>query len=120
MKRIKQRVTRRVRRKKGIRSGIFGMPNRPRLSVFRSSKHIYAQVIDDLTGKTLAAASTMEKESRGNSGGNTEAAGHVGQRLAERAVAAGIGPVVFDRNGFKYHGRVKSLADGAREGGLKF
>jgi large subunit ribosomal protein L18 len=96
------------------------MPDRPRLTVFRSSKHMYAQVIDDLSGRTLAAASTMEKDAKGNYGGNVTAAGQVGKRLAERAVAAGVGTVVFDRNGFKYHGRVKGLADGAREGGLKF
>lgn len=96
------------------------MPGRPRLTVFRSSKHMYAQVIDDLSGRTLAAASTMEKDAKGGYGGNVAAAGEVGKRLAERAVAAGIGAVVFDRNGFKYHGRVKGLADGAREGGLKF
>jgi large subunit ribosomal protein L18 len=96
------------------------MPGRPRLTVFRSAKHMYAQVIDDLSGRTLAAASTMEKDAKGNYGGNVAAAGQVGKRLAERAVAAGVGTVVFDRNGFKYHGRVKGLADGAREGGLKF
>jgi large subunit ribosomal protein L18 len=96
------------------------MPNRPRLTVFRSSKHIYAQVIDDLSGKTLASASTTEKASAESSGGNTAAATEVGKRLAERAVAAGVASVVFDRNGFKYHGRVKGLADGARENGLKF
>ena len=96
------------------------MPGRPRLTVFRSAKHMYAQVIDDLSGRTLAAASTMEKDAKGNYGGNVTAAGQVGKRLAERAVAAGVGTVVFDRNGFKYHGRVKGLADGAREGGLKF
>ncbi len=109
MKRIKLRVTGRVRRKKGIRSGIFGMPSRPRLSVFRSSKHIYAQIIDDLSGQTLASASTMEKDTRSSGGGNAEAAGHVGKRLAERAVAAGVGPVhavgsvviqAFDANRF--------------------
>ncbi|MDP6602055.1 MAG: 50S ribosomal protein L18, partial [Phycisphaerales bacterium] len=118
MKRNEQRIIRRTRRKKGIRSGLFGMPGRPRLTVFRSAKHMYAQVIDDLSGRTLAAASTMEKDAKGNYGGNVAAAGQVGKRLAERAVAAGVGTVVFDRNGFKYHGRVKGLADGAREGGL--
>ncbi|HJN80244.1 MAG: 50S ribosomal protein L18 [Phycisphaerales bacterium] len=120
MKRNEQRIIRRTRRRKGIRSSIFGMPDRPRLTVFRSSKHVYAQVIDDLSGRTLAAASTMEKDAKSSYGGNVAAAGEVGKRLAERAVAAGVGSVVFDRNGFKYHGRVKSLADGAREGGLKF
>ena len=120
MKRNEKRIERRTRRKRGIRSRIFGMPDRPRLTVFRSSKHIYAQVIDDLSGKTLASASTTEKASGAPSGGNTAAATEVGKRLAERAVAAGVANVVFDRNGFKYHGRVKGLADGAREGGLKF
>jgi large subunit ribosomal protein L18 len=97
-----------------------GSPTRPRLTVFRSAKHIYAQVIDDLSGKTLASASSIEKAAGGGYGGNISAATEVGRRIAERAVAAGIGPVVFDRNGFQFHGRVKSLADGAREGGLKF
>jgi len=96
-----------------------GSPDRPRLTVFRSAKHIYAQVIDDLSGKTLAAASTTEKVTSG-SGGNIAAAAEVGKRIGERAAAAGVSAVVFDRNGFKYHGRVKGLADGAREGGLKF
>ncbi|MDP7070255.1 MAG: 50S ribosomal protein L18 [Phycisphaerales bacterium] len=120
MKRNEQRIGRRTRRKRGIRRRIFGMPDRPRLTVFRSSKHIYAQVIDDLSGKTLASASTNEKASSGTSGGNTAAATEVGKRLAERATAQGVANVVFDRNGFKYHGRVKGLADGARENGLKF
>ncbi len=119
MKRNVQRITRRVRRKKGLRSRLMGSPDRPRLTVFRSAKHIYAQVIDDLSGKTLAAASTTEKETRG-SGGNVAAATEVGKRIGARAAAAGVTAVVFDRNGFKYHGRVKGLADGAREGGLKF
>ncbi|MDP7030152.1 MAG: 50S ribosomal protein L18 [Phycisphaerales bacterium] len=119
MKRNVQRIKRRVRRKKGLRSRLMGSPDRPRLTVFRSAKHIYAQVIDDLSGKTLAAASTTEKATSG-SGGNIAAAAEVGKRIGERAAAAGVSTVVFDRNGFKYHGRVKGLADGAREGGLKF
>jgi len=119
MKRIKHRSERRTRRKKGIRAGLFGMPGRPRLTVFRSAKHMYAQVIDDLKGETLVSASTMEKDASGTGGDKSDAA-DVGKRLAERAKAAGVEQVVFDRNGFKYHGRVKSLADGAREGGLKF
>ncbi len=119
MKRITHRGTRRTRRRKGIRARIFGLPDRPRLSVFRSSKQMYAQIIDDLSGRTLVSASTQEKDS-GDQGGNCSAAGEVGKRLAARATEAGVSNVVFDRNGFKYHGRVKSLAEGAREGGLKF
>jgi large subunit ribosomal protein L18 len=93
---------------------------RPRLSVHRSSQHIYAQVIDDAKGITLAAASTLEKDVRGTTGATTDAAAAVGKRLAERAKAAGVSAVVFDRGGFIFHGRVKALADGAREGGLEF
>ncbi len=95
---------------------------RPRLSVFRSSKHIYAQVIDDVNGHTLAAASTMEKAMRetGKTGADKEAATAVGKLLAERAVAAGVSAVVFDRGPYLYHGRVAALADGAREAGLSF
>ena len=95
---------------------------RVRLSVFRSSQHIYAQVIDDRKGLTLAAASTLESDLRGKlkSGGDIAAAGEVGKLLAERAKAAGITDVVFDRGGYRFHGRVKALADAAREGGLSF
>ena len=93
---------------------------RVRLSVFRSSQHIYAQIIDDLAGKTLAAASSLEKDARGETGANVAAAKAVGARLAERAKAAGISQVAFDRSGYKYHGRVQALAEGAREGGLDF
>jgi large subunit ribosomal protein L18 len=93
---------------------------RPRLSVHRSGKHIYAQVIDDAAGKTLAAASTLEKDVRGKSGANVDAASEVGKRLAEAAKAAGVTQVVFDRGGFLFHGRVKALAEAAREGGLEF
>jgi large subunit ribosomal protein L18 len=95
---------------------------RARLTVFRSSKHIYAQVIDDKAGRTLAAASSLEKAMRERlkTGADTAAAGEVGKLVAERAVAAGITDVVFDRGRFLYHGRVKALADGAREGGLRF
>lgn len=95
---------------------------KPRLSVYRSGKHIYVQVIDDLAGRTLAAASTLEKDVRtqGKSGANIDAAEVVGKLIAERAVAAGVSQVVFDRGGYRYHGRVKALADAAREGGLKF
>ena len=95
---------------------------RPRLSVFRSSKHIYAQVIDDLKGETLASASSLEKSMResGNTGANIDAAKAVGKLLAERAVKNGVTEVVFDRGGYLYHGRVKALADAARESGLSF
>lgn len=93
---------------------------RPRLSVHRSGKHIYAQVIDDAEGKTIVAASTLEKDVRGTSGANIEAASSVGKRVAEAAKRAGVTQVVFDRGGFLYHGRVKALADAAREAGLEF
>jgi large subunit ribosomal protein L18 len=95
---------------------------RPRLSVFRSSKHIYAQVIDDATGRTLAQASSIEKDLKGTlkTGADAAAAAAVGKLLAERAKAAGVSDVVFDRGGYIYHGRVKALADAAREGGLSF
>ncbi len=93
---------------------------RPRLSVHRSGKHIYAQVIDDVAGTTVASASTLEKDVRGTSGANIDAATSVGKRVAEAAKAAGVTQVVFDRGGFLYHGRVKALADAAREAGLEF
>ena len=93
---------------------------RPRLSVHRSGKHIYAQVIDDAAGMTVASASTLEKDVRGTSGANIDAATSVGKRVAEAAKAAGVTQVVFDRGGFLYHGRVKALADAAREAGLEF
>ena len=109
----------RQRRHKRVRGKISGTTSCPRLSVFRSLSNIYAQVIDDSTGKTLVSASTVEKDFAGN-GGNKGAARKVGQTVAERAVKAGITEVVFDRGGNIYHGRVKELAEGAREGGLKF
>jgi large subunit ribosomal protein L18 len=93
---------------------------RPRLSIHRTSQHIYAQVIDDSKGLTLASASTLEPAARGTTGATATAAADVGKRLAERAKAAGVSAVVFDRGGFLFHGRVKALADGAREGGLEF
>ena len=92
---------------------------RPRLSIFRSGKHIYAQVIDDTTAATLASASTNEKEAK-SKGYNVEAAGNVGKKIAERAKAAGVTQVMFDRGGYIYHGRIKALAEAAREGGLEF
>ena len=109
----------RLKRHKRVRAHISGTPARPRLDVFRSAKNIYAQVIDDVNGVTLAAASSNEKDF-GRYGGNIEAAKKVGQMVAERALAKGIEEVVFDRGGYVYHGRVQALADAAREGGLKF
>ncbi len=105
-----------------IRTKLCGRPQTPRLDVFRSLKHIYAQIIDDTHGQTLVSASSLDKEVRKTlkSGGNNAAAKVVGRLLAERAKAAGISRVVFDRGGYAYHGRVKSLADAAREGGLQF
>ncbi|MEW5424473.1 50S ribosomal protein L18 [Amorphus sp. 3PC139-8] len=111
------------RRRMRVRRSIRAVANgRPRLSVFRSSKNIYVQVIDDKAGRTLAAASTMEKDLRASlkTGADTAAAVEVGKLIAERAKAAGISKVVFDRGGYIYHGRVKALADAAREGGLEF
>ena len=108
----------RLRRHRRVRGKISGTSERPRLDVFRSSKHIYAQLIDDTTGTTLAAASTLDKGFSGN-GGNIDAAQKVGKSIAEKALAKGIKAVVFDRGGFVYHGRVKALAEGAREGGLE-
>lgn len=101
-----------------IRRKVRGSAARPRLAIFRSLNHIYAQLIDDETGATLASASTVEKDLRGATGGNIEAAERVGRAIAERALASGIEQVVFDRGGFRYHGRVKALADAARAAGL--
>lgn len=109
----------RARRHLRIRKRIVGTPQRPRLAVFRSSRHISAQVIDDTAGKTLAAAGTVERALRSSPGGNVAAAGEVGRLVAERAMAAGITQVVFDRGGNRYHGRVAALADAAREAGLE-
>ena len=110
----------RLKRHARIRKKISGTAERPRLAVFRSNKHIYAQLIDDLSGKTLAAASTADPSLRDSSGNNVEGAAKVGALVAERAVAAGVRSVVFDRGGFKFHGKVKALADSAREKGLQF
>jgi len=120
MKRIPPvaRRIRRTRRKTGIRKRVIGTPDRPRLSVYRSLHHIYAQVIDDLNGKTLASASTVAEKAEKTS--NCEAAKAIGKSIAQKAKAAGVNEVAFDRNGFRYHGRVKALADAAREAGLKF
>lgn len=109
---IRRAVHSRIRRK------VRGTEVRPRLTVFRSVNHIYAQVIDDDNGKTIAAASTVEKDLKGTTGGNIEAAERVGKAIAERALAAGIESVVFDRGGFLYHGRIKALTDAARAAGL--
>ncbi|WP_019535606.1 50S ribosomal protein L18 [Paenibacillus ginsengihumi] len=112
----------RLRRHLRVRKKITGTTERPRLNIFRSSKHMYAQLIDDVKGVTIASASTVDKELRGqvSNGGNVEAAGKVGALIAERAKKAGITKVVFDRGGYLYHGRVKALADAAREAGLEF
>ena len=109
----------RLKRHKRVRAKISGTPERPRLNVFRSETNIYAQIIDDVNGVTLAAASSLEKGFEGK-GGNIEAAKKVGAMIAERAKAKGIENVVFDRGGYLYHGRVQALAEGAREGGLNF
>lgn len=101
-----------------IRKKVRGTTERPRLAVYRSLNHIYAQVIDDEQGKTLATASTTEKDLAGSTGGNIEAAKRIGKTIAERAMAAGISSVVFDRGGYVYHGRVKALIDASREAGL--
>ncbi len=109
----------RKRRHKRVRGKISGTAECPRLNVFRSASNIYAQIVDDMKGVTLVAASSLDKEFEGT-GGNKEAARKVGQMIAKRAVEKGIAQVVFDRGGYLYHGRVKELAEGAREGGLKF
>lgn len=119
MAKTSQKLAGRIRRKKHIRKTVVGNAERPRLCVFRSAKHIYAQIIDDDAGTTLVAASSMSKEFS-SSGGNCDGAIEVGKLVAERAKAAGITKVVFDRNGFLYHGRVAALASGAREAGLEF
>ena len=118
----KSRNDRRLARHKRVRKDLHGTPERPRLCVFRSNKNISVQIIDDVNGVTLAAASTLDKELKGQIeyGGNKEAAKKVGEAIAKRAREKGIETVAFDRGGFLYHGRVKELADGAREAGLKF
>lgn len=121
---IKKPNTNKIRLRKHVRvrKKIKGTPERPRLNVFRSLNHIYAQVIDDTTGNTLVAASTLDESLKGKvkSGGNKEAAKEVGKLIATKAVAKGIKLVVFDRGGYLYHGRVKELAEAAREAGLEF
>ncbi len=110
----------RIRRHRRVRKKVQGSPTRPRLAVFRSNRHIYAQVIDDKAGRTLAEASTLDTALRTGVTGNASAAAEVGRLVAERAKAAGIDSVVFDRGGFLYHGRVAALADAARAAGLEF
>ena len=119
MGKLDQLERRKFRVRRSIRARAYG---RPRLSVFRSSKQIYAQIIDDANGVTLVSASTLEKDNRSSlkTGATVEAAKSIGEQLARRATAAGITEVVFDRGSYMYHGRVKALAEGAREGGLQF
>ena len=111
---------RRLRIKNRIRKEVSGTEARPRLAVFRSNKEIYAQVVDDVTGKTIAAASSRDKDIATSKGNKTEIAALVGKAVAEKAMKAGVETISFDRGGYLYHGRVKSLAEGAREAGLKF
>ena len=120
MTQVASRGAARAKRHDRIRLTLAGTAERPRLAVYRSLKHISAQVIDDATGRTLAAASTLEKELRSTKAPKSDEAKVVGRLLAERAKAAGVQRVVFDRAGFRYHGRVRSLADAAREAGLEF
>jgi large subunit ribosomal protein L18 len=116
-----QRLTSFEKRRQRVRTGLRAKGGgRARLSVHRSGRHIYAQIIDDAAGKTVASASTLEKDVRAKSGANLDAAAVVGKTVAERAKKAGVTRVVFDRGGFLFHGRVKALADAAREGGLEF
>jgi large subunit ribosomal protein L18 len=115
----KSKHVRQLRRRRSVRNAITGTAERPRLTVFRSNKHIYAQLIDDLQGVTLACASSQAGEGK-NPGGNVKAAVAVGRKIAEAAKTKGIQLAAFDRGHYKYHGRIKALADAAREGGLKF
>jgi large subunit ribosomal protein L18 len=120
MNRITLKIKRYTRRKRSVRKSIFGLPTKPRLSLTRTGKNMYAQLIDDTSGRTICAASTIEKDGKIEAGSNCVAAKSIGTRIAEKAKSAGIETVVFDRNGYRFHGRVKALAEGAREGGLKF
>jgi len=124
MKPIIKKQVQRERRKRRVRKHVFGTVDRPRLTVFRSHQNIYAQIIDDTMGTTLASSSTMEKSAKGQlggkSGGNKAAAAVVGTHLAAKAMEKGIRKVVFDRNGYPFHGRIKDLADAARKAGLEF
>ncbi len=114
------KTQRRQRIQKRFRDTVLGSAETPRMSIFRSNKEIYAQIVNDETGVTLAAASSRDKEFEGHSGTKTELAQKVGKVIGEKALAAGVASIRFDRGGYLYHGRVKSLADGAREAGLKF
>jgi len=116
----KEKALARTRRHRRVRKRVRGSAQRPRLAVFRSNRHITAQVIDDAAGRTLAAASTVEADLRSGSTGNRDAATTVGRLVAERARSAGVDQVVFDRGGFRYHGRVAAVAEAAREAGLEF
>ena len=120
MKNTNARESGRLKRKLRIRKNILGNKECPRLSVFKSTKHLYAQLIDDIAGQTLASSSTLDKELKGKVKASLEGAKLVGKLLAQRALKKGIKKVVFDRNGFRYHGQLKALADVAREAGLKF
>lgn len=119
---VSKRERSRVRRHHRVRLRVYGTPDRPRLNVYRSNAHLYAQVIDDTTGKTLVSASTLDKEIKGRlkSGANLAAAVAVGRLVAERALKANLKTVVFDRGGYRFHGRIKALAEASREKGLKF
>ncbi|MFW5781740.1 MAG: 50S ribosomal protein L18 [Candidatus Muiribacteriaceae bacterium] len=114
------KFARRRKRKVSIRKKVFGTPEKPRMTVFRSHRNIFVQLIDDTEGKTLLSASTVEKELEKGYGGNTDAAVKVGETVAKRALEKNIDTVVFDRNGFRYQGRIRQLADAARKAGLKF
>lgn len=114
------KTEKRLKIKRRVRKNIHGTAERPRLSVFKSNKEIYAQLIDDINGVTLVSASSRESEINSQNGSKSEISTLVGKKVAEKALAAGIENVVFDRNGFVYHGRIAALANGAREGGLKF
>jgi len=120
--RTSKRIVSRHKRHSRVRKNVLGTAERPRLSVFRSLRHVFAQLVDDTTGRTLVSASSLSKETRGSAGGKKkkEIGKAVGLLLAQKAKAAGIEAVKFDRGGYLYHGRVKALAEGAREGGLKF
>ena len=120
MDRLVHKAKRALRRKRHVRQKVRGTPERPRLTVHRSHQHIYVQIIDDLSGSTLVAASSNETDSGLKYGGNKKAAATIGQQVAEKAKAKGIKKVVFDRGPFKYHGRIQMLADAARKGGLEF
>ncbi len=119
---VSKRERSRVRRHHRVRLRVYGTPDRPRLNVFRSNAHLYAQMIDDTTGRTLVSASTLDKEIKGKlkSGANLAAAVAVGRLVAERALKANLKAVVFDRGGYRFHGRIKALAEASREKGLKF